>query len=101
MGEVVSLNAARPVPHATGPVICAGCRHSWIGVFPVPLRYDMECPACATNRGVPQLNFDFEGDTARYTCSCGWQIFSITANSVLCIACGAQHDPTEVLGVVT
>lgn len=52
-GKVVDLAAARlaRTPHTSGPCVCLGCKHEWVGVAPSGT-IAVECPACGTEKGV-------------------------------------------------
>ena len=43
MGKVVNIDDARP--HTTNMIVCSGCQHKWIAVYPTGTDA-IECPGC-------------------------------------------------------
>lgn len=101
MSNVRSLadaKAKRDEPAATceGKVICGACRHEWHAIAP-PGTDHMECPECHLPRGVWRGNFaTAAGGTRVFTCSCGFSLFEIREQTVLCIACGTTTTFAEL-----
>lgn len=73
-------------PHCAGDMFCVACRHEWVGVHPVGLRW-VECPKCGLHHGhtaVPKL------PDARWVCNCGCDLFTLSSTgNAICALCGA------------
>ena len=77
--------------HTTGPVICVGCNHKWIGVIPGGVR-NCECPECGLMKGVRE-GIVSTGDLEYWQCDCGCDMYHIIKDyNAMCIGCGALHE---------
>lgn len=92
MTNVTSLVKAREerTPHMHGPCLCLDCRHEWQGVAPVGAVW-LECPACSLKRGRFLFDVDY-GETKRWTCNCGNDLFRITPSATYCPNCGQTQS---------
>lgn len=93
MGAVASLADAKAKrqPHASGTVICGGCKHQWQAVAPLRLDDDLECPSCHSMRGIWLRNFGPANNELRFSCNhCEAQFFYVLTQSVMCIGCGTE-----------
>lgn len=43
IGNITDIDDARP--HATTAIVCDGCNHKWIAVYPIGTKA-LECPGC-------------------------------------------------------
>ncbi|RZO82993.1 MAG: hypothetical protein EVA65_15740 [Oceanococcus sp.] len=78
-------------PHVSGGCVCLGCRHEWVGVWPVGV-VTFECPACGLSKGVAKgLCYPGEGELIR-ECDCGNEFFLIRPQGHMCAACGRYQS---------
>ncbi len=90
MGEVIQLGARGP--YLTGDVRCLRCNHEWVGVSPVGLVDELECPACGVFAGVRRALIAPE-DNERWRCNCGNELFVLTRTGApLCPNCGLRAN---------
>ncbi len=100
-GNVVDLDSQRP--HTSGPMICHGCGHEWIGVLRSGM-VSIECPACRQNKGM-RAGWVLPQDASAFHCTqCadeyknGNALFIIyftddgTTMGMMCAHCGYLHD---------
>ena len=94
---IVNLRDARAArqPHWSGPCVCLGCRHEWVGVGPEGHASNLVCPACELPKGTTKYPFGAgEGDMVLTCGHCGGE--ALTAykrgayNYVRCMGCGVD-----------
>lgn len=94
MAEIVQLH--KPIEetnHLVGTAKCLDCGIEWKAVAPVGTTH-LECPNCATSRGVLAGPVDAHVGEGVWECNCGCNLFKIVADAhgkfqcILCIKCG-------------
>jgi hypothetical protein len=101
MSTVIDLASVREErkPHWSGPCVCIGCRHEWVGTGTAPYEGNLQCPACELPKGVVKYPFGAaEGDMV-LTCShCTGEALTAYMRDghhyVRCMGCGS--DLTDV-----
>ena len=90
MSNVIEFKPSEET-HAQGPCICLGCRHEWIGVWPVGVTV-FECPKCGLEKGTPHglMQFGNEEQLIR-VCDCGNEFFLLTPEGHMCAKCGTYQ----------
>lgn len=80
-------------PHLSGKARCLACKHEWDAVAPQGT-LDLECPECATTRGVWKHPFSADVGQKLFVCNhCECDHFVIQPHRVICIGCGTFHQP--------
>ena len=101
MSEITSLKQykIKQGPHATGPLICMGCDHTWIATYPLPAATAYDCPRCTLEKGIPQGLFSTPEGSLAFECLCSSanQRFVLTPEGALCEMCGAVHPWDQIL----
>jgi ribosomal protein S27E len=94
MTGVISLTKAREErqPHIAGVFVCVGCRHEWIGIAPLGVRWH-ECPACSLPKATVKHPFAAdEGDLELRCVECGGETLTAYKRNgkfwVRCMGCG-------------
>ncbi len=86
---------AKPDPHWTGPCVCLGCRHEWVGVGPEGVASNLTCPGCGLPKGTVKYPFGAaEGDRVLVCSHCDGEALTAyirhNLNYVRCMGCGAD-----------
>lgn len=68
----------------TGPCVCTGCKHEWVGVAPVGLNA-LECPECGHHKGRRKGKVL---PSEAWTCNCGETLYFLTPEGAMCQSCG-------------
>ena len=92
MGEVVNIEDYRPKSWLSGPMLCTGCRHEWIGACPMGMKDELECPECGSAKGVLKHAVVPE---VYWICPCGGELFYFTPEGVYCRECGLEAEIEE------
>lgn len=97
MSKVIDLAAARTErrPHWSGPCVCLGCRHEWVGVGEEGHSFSLECPECKLPKGTVKYPFGADNDDLVLTCQhCEGEALTayIRGNRhyVRCMGCGVD-----------
>ena len=96
MGEIVKFEREPDGPWIEGRAKCLDCRHEWEAVGPVGTTH-LECPLCATKKGVMIAPCDAADGEGVWTCACGCDLFKIVANHgiykwTICLRCGSPQN---------
>ena len=80
-------------PYWTGPCVCLGCRHEWVGVGPTPFGGNMDCPSCELPKGTVKFPFGAAENDLLLICSnCGGEALTAYLRNnlhyVRCMSCG-------------
>lgn len=87
---VIEFKKPDDKPHATGECVCLGCRHEWVGVWPVGTT-ELECPECQLMKGTAKgLCYPGENELIR-VCDCGNEFFLIRPDGHMCPVCGTYQ----------
>lgn len=91
--------AQREELHWSGPCVCLGCRHEWVGVGPVGAHSELHCPSCLLPKGTVKHPFGADaGDMVLVCDNCDGEALTSFVREglhyVLCMGCGT--DLTDV-----
>jgi hypothetical protein len=88
VSNVVSLDDHRP--HATGPVVCLACKHSWVATALATVS-TFECPSCGLFKGIRQGIHEPPQGASVFSCGqCSGNFFWVMPGEVMCVACGNE-----------
>lgn len=84
----------REDPHLAGHALCIGCRHEWAAVAPVGT-WQLECPSCATLKGVWRYPCGGAVGDAIFRCGCGCEALTAYLHAgrfhLKCMSCGTEQ----------
>lgn len=98
MGDIVPFKVASREeydPHWSGPCVCLGCRHEWVGVGPLGFTSNLDCPECELPKGTTKYPFGAsEGDLVLTCGDCGGEALTSYIRDglhyVRCMGCGTD-----------